>query len=459
MTEQSLPITYNDKLLEEISSLSNQKGLKVLGIILATKPCFIKLWSLMEEAEKKSIPYAIINTGQHFDDLLGFGLKEFDFEDRVAVNLNIRGDLSQKSAELFLKVRDLYQHLKNLKIILIPYVNGDTIVAGIFPAAWLFASNEKCIQGEAGLRAMSPAYPKGFENLSAQDFFNVQASGKWSVLRNEPFPEQWDTFVSAASCQYFFAPLELNKSHLVREAYNPKDIFVTGNTVVDTVNLRKKKKPQESIFELYPQLENGDWLRIDIHRRENLTERRFKSIIGAVSNLVNSGIKVVMIELTATSKALDYYSLRKKLSSLGNKGFLFTPLWKEYAQVMEFFTSGHCAAVLTDSGSLQEEANELGMPCLTCRFSSDRPETVFEAKSNMLIPPYEAGFMSRIIKEAFDTPLLDSLSRSKKLYGENVAIKTLGFAKHILEDKAPVFRWAHEELGLWKDDRFDLNYL
>ena len=45
----------------------------------------------------------MIDTGQHFDELLGFGIKEFDLEDQIACNMQIRGDLMEKASELILK--------------------------------------------------------------------------------------------------------------------------------------------------------------------------------------------------------------------------------------------------------------------------------------------------------------------------------------------------------------------
>lgn len=457
---KSLPITINEKNLEQVNPASGEAN--VLAIVPAAKPCFYKLWSIMHEAEKKRIPYIILNPGQHYDETLGYGLKEFNFEDKVAINLNIRGDLTQKSAELFLKTKQVYEYLnKNFpNINMVPYINGDTIVVGVLPVAWLFSSNRKSIHGEAGLRSMAPDYfKKQLEaDFSVEELCEKQFFGKWSLMRNEPFPEQWDTFVGSAAAQYFFAPLELNKDHLVREGYPEKDVFVTGNTVVDAVNLKRKEKPEHSIFGEYPKLEKGEWLRVDIHRRDNITEQRFKSIINGVVDLVNSGINVAFIELTATQKALEFYKLRDKLVELSkkNENFLFTPLWKEYGHVIEFIESEKCWGILTDSGSMQEEMNEIGKPCLTCRFSTDRPETVFIAHSNILVPPTSGEVISKIVKNVHDREIM---TKTKKIYGEEVGKNIIGHVERILNNDANMFRWSHEELGLWKEKPQKLRYL
>ena len=60
-----------------------------------------------------------------------------------------------------------------------------------------------------------------------------------------------------------------------------------GNSVVDAINLKRNNKPKKSIFEIYPKLDSGNWIRMDIHRRENLTYNRFNAIIGGLIDIVN----------------------------------------------------------------------------------------------------------------------------------------------------------------------------
>jgi UDP-N-acetylglucosamine 2-epimerase (non-hydrolysing) len=194
----------------------------------------------------------------------------------MACNLAIRGDLAQKSAELMIKVSWFAKYLKKNwpDVTVVPVVLGDTIMTGIVPAAWMFSRNERAVQIEAGLRSMAPEVIKQYKTVDPETFIDQQFHGKWMLLRNEPFPEQWDTFTSAAGSEYLFAPVDLNKAHLIREGYPEKNMWVTGGVVVDALDLKRKEKPKESIFNIYPQLEKGDWLRIDIHRRGNLASKK-----------------------------------------------------------------------------------------------------------------------------------------------------------------------------------------
>lgn len=449
VSSSTLDMTVNEVVLD--TAMANKR---VLAIVLATKPCFYKLYSVMREAKKQHLPFFILHTGQHYDDLVGHGYHEFGFKEHEGVNLELRGDLTQKSAEIFLKINTLWSYLKKKYpgTTVIPYVNGDTLVAGLLPAAVMMAARTKSVHGEAGLRGM---YPQSFENFNfkispeiAWETLTKQWHAPWNQCRLEPYPEQYDTYVGSAASEYFFAPTNLNRDHLIREGYPQKNIFVIGNTVSDIIHTKNTKA--QSVFETYPKLEEGEWLRVDIHRRENLTKDRFAAIIGAAESLVKGGQNVVFVELTATKNALEYYGLRQKLLTLekSHPNFLFTPLWKEYSHVTEFLRSPYCQAILTDSGSMQEEMHILQKPCLTARFSTDRPETIMNAHSNLLIPPTSAGAMATLVRSALSHT--DQFSYSPSLYGTNVAKKIIAQTKKLFSD-GNFFPYLQNHLGLTKD--------
>ncbi|MBD3310700.1 UDP-N-acetyl glucosamine 2-epimerase [Candidatus Woesearchaeota archaeon] len=459
-----MPLTVNKDLIRSMMEKAKTEKKWVLAFVIGTKPCFYKFYGGIVEAEKAGIPYLIINSNQHYDDLLTTGLDEFNLKKRTAVNLSIRGDLAQKSAELMIKLKWLAGYLKEKwpSVIVVPVVLGDTILTAIVPPAWTFSRNERAIQNEAGLRSMTPVVMEKAGQMDAESFIDQQFNGEWKLLRNEPFPEQWDTFISAAGSEFLFAPTELNRQHLLREGHPEKNIWVTGGVVVDALELKKKQKPQKSIFEIYPQLEQGRWIRMDIHRRGNLTPRRFKAIVGSIKKMVEKGFNINFIEMSATRMALDHYGFRDELKLLAekNKNFLFTKIWPEYAHVVEFFRSEHCFAALTDSGGVQEEMNLLDKPCLTCRFNTDRPETVNQAKSNILVPPVDADFVLDIVRHVHeDENLQKSMAAAPKLYGKDIGKKFISIISGLIEDGERPFKWAHEALGLWKEDREGLEYL
>jgi UDP-N-acetylglucosamine 2-epimerase (non-hydrolysing) len=356
----------------------------------------------------------------------------------------------------------------------LPIVHGDTLVAGIAALSWAFGIGQKVGQNEAGLRSMSPEAIKGLRpsvepsRARVQKFIHDQFFGKWFLAREEPFPEQIDTWICSAGTQFFFAPTRLNKDHLVREGYPEDFVHVVGNSVVDAIHMKRRHRARRSIFELYPVLERDEWVRVDIHRRENLTPRRFAAIIGALAELVrNTDKKVVLVMLNATASALKQYNLESKLKRLAERypdKFLITPLWKEYAHVVEFLDSGRCWAEMTDSGSMQEEL--LYFPkvmSLTVRLNTDRPETIFEARGNVLLPPVNAQWIVSILKEAHRKPseLGQKLSHKKPLYGipGQVSAKIIRIIEKEFESgEENFYPWLHQRLGLWKD-KHALGYL
>ena len=458
-----LPLNLNKPLIQSVMEKAKREKKWVLAFVIGTKPCFYKFYGSIVAANKAKIPNFVINSNQHYDDVLTRGLTEFNLQNQVACNLAIRGNLAQKSAELLMKVSWFANYLKKKwpGVTVVPVVLGDTIMTAIVPAAWMFSRMEKAVQVEAGLRSMAPEVMKRYKNVDIETFIDQQFYGKWLLLRNEPFPEQWDTYTSAAGSEYLFAPIELNKEHLLREGYSEENIWVVGGVVVDAFDLKRKEKPEKSIFEMYPQLEKGQWIRVDIHRRENLTPRRFKTIIGAVEHLVKKGYNINFIEMSATRDALDYYKMRGIMNKLKKyKNFLHTNVWPEYANVVEFFESKNCLAALTDSGGVQEELNLIGKACLTCRVSTDRPETVFDAKCNILVPPISSDYVMKMIKHITkDQSLIRNMGNSKKLYGKNAGEKIASILLNLMKKGDRPFKWAHEALGLWKEKSKGIEYL
>ncbi|HUT81892.1 MAG TPA: UDP-N-acetylglucosamine 2-epimerase [Candidatus Bathyarchaeia archaeon] len=446
------PVVKEKEIRQIIEGSDTSKW--VLMVAIGTKPDFYKQAPLIYWANKKGIPVICATTGQHFDDLLGYGIKEFNMN--PLIDLKIKGDLMQKSVEIFHKIGSLGKWLKNEypNRTILPIPHGDTLTAAIVSASWFLATRSGVAQNEAGIRGMNPVSFKEKNIIKEpisdpREFIQKQWYGEWELNRAEPWPEQWDTFVSGAGAAYLCASCETSKQNLLREGYPEQSIRVVGNSVVDAINL--VPKPKTSAFDDFPALENYDnWIRVDVHRRGNLTSRRFHAIVEGVLALVKEGAPVTWCELTATKTALEHFNLRKKVLQADKKydNFVFTPLWREYGQVIDFWKSGKCFAELTDSGSIQEELNEIqNVLCLTLRFNTDRPESVFDAKSNVLIPPASAENIVKLIdfiKE--DKETIKTMRTAKKIYGENVGEKIMDWFIEEMEKNVKPFSWAHERI-------------
>jgi UDP-N-acetylglucosamine 2-epimerase (non-hydrolysing) len=470
-----LPIKVFDNV-DSVFDRARTNKTPVLAIVTGTKPDFYKQAPLVHEAVREKLPVFVVDTGQHFDEVLSFGIEEFNVQKFVGCNLQIRGDLMEKASELILKIGSFGRYCKSHfgTESLLPIVHGDTLVAGFAPLAWVFGMGQKVGQNEAGLRSMSPraiGLLKPEREPTRQDiqkFACSQFDGKWFIAREEPFPEQIDTWICSAGTQFFFAPTKLNKENLIREGYPEDFVHVVGNSVVDAIHIKRREKPDESIFALYPQLETDEWIRVDIHRRENLTKKRFISIIDALVELIKyTDKKIVLILLNATVAALKQYDLEFKLHSLAEQypqKLLLTPVWKEYRHVIEFLDSRHCWAEMTDSGSMQEELLYFpNVMSMTVRLNTDRPETIFDAQSNILVPPLNSAWIVSMVKEADNRGegLGLKLRHKKQIYGTpgDVSKNIIRIIKKEFENgDANFYPWLHQRLGLWKESQ-GLNYM
>ena len=463
MALSMFPVFLNNEMIKQVMEQARREKKWVLAFFPGTKPCFYKFWGSIKAADDAGLPYLIINAGQHYDDRLTYGKYEFNFRERTACELGIRGDLALKSSELMVKVRWLAKLLKQQwpEVTVVPVVLGDTILTSMVPPAWMFSRGEKAIQNEAGLRSMAPKEMVKLISSGIDEFIEKQFAGEWELMRNEPMPEQFDTFTSAAGSEFLFAPIELNREHLLREGHPEKNIWVIGGVVADALDLKRKQKPKESIFDIYPRLKEGDWLRVDIHRRGNLTPRRFKAIIGAIVKLVEQGRCVNFIEMNANRHALEVYDLMDDLLNLKDRdNFLYTKVWPQYSHVIEFFESDRCFSVLTDSGGVQEEMNLLGKACLTCRFNTDRPETVNVAHGNLLVPPVASAFIAAMVNHLYDNQALyQKMSSTPKLYGSNVGQKLIDIVSELMKKGEKPFKWVHEAQGFWLEEHDNQEYL
>jgi UDP-N-acetylglucosamine 2-epimerase len=245
--------------------------------------------------------------------------------------------------------------------------------------------------------------------------------------------------------------------------------------------MKRKSKSHSSIFDLYPELVTAmpstsslrgvsavrdEWIRVDIHRRENLTPSRFSVIVKSIIKLVRSGYRVMLIKLTATQHALAKYDLGDSLDKLQQEfphSFIQTPLWKEYGHVIEFLDSGRCWLELTDSGSMQEEL--LYFPevnSITVRLNTDRPETIFEAQGNILAPPVSPEWIVEIVKRVDQDRIPQyNVNQKKKIYGEpgQVSTKVMDIIKKHFDENYNFYPWLHNRLGLWREPDSEFTYL
>jgi len=456
-------ITYRSAAF--FDDLAGNSDKHVHLILIATKPDIIKQIPLYHELKKRGHLVLLGHTGQHYDENLSGGmLKEFGVEPDF--NLNVRGAMHEVVSQIIGRLGFLIGELKEKGKIVIPYVHGDTTTA-------MAASNAGYCHGfasvhvEAGIRTLTPRYSVFGMSYMGKDtqypipntqYFDVAAwheflqnPDNWERGSQEPYPEQFNTRCSEAATGIHLAPVELDRIFLGDEGYADDRIFVVGNSVVDAVNEALTRVSTSTIFERHPELVEG-FVRFCIHRRENcISEARFKSIYSAMKSLIEDGRTVLLISLFQTEAAFDRFGLRQEVEQLvkDHPNFIYSPVWAEYVDVIAAMSKA--AVCATDSGSMQEEMNVLGVPCVTLRFGSDRAESAMIG-GNIIAPPVDGDMIKKMIEYAWDNT---DMRHAKKIYGENgsaglptsVSAKCIDAVEGVLK-KGEAFRTEEERLGL-----------
>ncbi len=424
--------------------LSAQKDKHVHLILIATKPDIIKQVPLYKELQKRGHCAVLGHTGQHYDENLSGGmLKEFGVEPDF--NLKVRGRMDEVVSQIIGRLGWVIHQLKEKGKIVIPYVHGDTTTAMAASNAG-FCHGFASVHVEAGIRTLTPAFEKPEAKIQKPSEWRsfLMDRKNWKRGSLEPYPEQFNTRASEAGTGVHLAPVELDREFLQGEGFPEDRIFVVGNSVVDATEDALKQAKNSTIFDRYPMLADGDFVRFCIHRRENcFSEKRFRAIYDAMVALIKDGRKVLLISMIQTEAAFDRFGLRKEIEQLAkdHPNFILSPVWAEYGDVIAAMSKA--AVCATDSGSMQEEMNVLGVPCVTMRFGSDRSESIING-GNIIAPPVDSAVIKQLIEYAWDNA---EMRRAPKIYGKNVSSACIDAVESVLK-KGEVFRTEEERLGL-----------
>lgn len=316
--------------------------IKVIGIILGTRPEIIKMSPIIVECENRNMDYFILHTGQHYSyemDRIFFEMLNLPQPD---YNLDVgSGTHASQTGKIMLGIENVLS-VEQPDIIL---VQGDTntVLSGSLAAAKL---NIKIGHIEAGLRSF-----------------------------DRSMPEEINRIVSDHISDYLFAPTENSFRQLVKEGINPNKIFITGNTVVDAVyqniEIAKNKVNILKDLDLFPK----KYILVTFHRAENVDNKeRLEGIIAGLKLIKDYFLLPVIFPIhPRTEKMIEKFGFSLEgISVIPPQGFL------EFLQL-----EANAKFVLTDSGGLQEETCILEVPCITLRDNTERPETL-EVGSNVL---------------------------------------------------------------------------
>ena len=438
---------------ETLQSLVDSASPYVHVITIATKPDIIKQAPVYRELQRRGEQVVLCHTGQHYDERYSGGmLEEFGLETDIA--LRIEGSLHTKVSQMIERFGDVLDTLLAAGLTPIPYIHGDTLTSMAVGVS-SYLHKVACVHVEAGIRTITPraeVLASFYRDFQAGTFdwdayaAAMRDSDTFERGSREPFPEQFNTRVSDAATGYHAAPVDLVRNFLLDEGFPADTIEVVGNTVADATVAARADAARATVFEEYPQLRSGEFIRICIHRRENTTdETRFRVLFDTLEKLVRGGRSVLLISLFGTETAIDHFGLRPRVEALQAEypdTFIYSLVWPHYRDVIAAMLE--CALVATDSGSMQEEMNILGIPCVTLRFGTDRGESLL-AGGNVLAPPIDSGFVATVIEHAIEDPRLRGVGN---IYGTDASKQIVDGVLARLVPGQGLFRAEEARLGL-----------
>ena len=348
-------------------------------VILGTRPEIIKMAPVIDEINKRSHELLLIHTGQHYDKEMSDNFF-LDLE-LPKPNYNIHvgsGSHGKQTALMMDGIEDVLISEKP-DIVL---VQGDTnaVLAGALVAQKLHIPVGHV---EAGLRSFDVSMPEEINRMGAD------------------------------CCSHlYFVPTEESAINLALEGYLPKDIFITGNSVVDTCfrNLKIAENSSTIIDDL--NLDNlNNIITFTMHRAENVDDKqRLQSIIGALMELKD--FNIIFPIHPRTKKTLENFGLYKKFESLPH-----IHITKPIGYLDFLVLISKSIIILTDSGGLQEEAITLNVPALTLRYNTERPETV-TAGGNILVGSDKDYILETANKILNNEEFYNNMKNAKNPYGD-----------------------------------------
>ena len=195
----------------------------------------------------------------------------------------------------------------------------------------------------------------------------------WNM--ESPWPEEANRVLTTRLTKWHFCPTESNKANLLKEGVPGKDIYVTGNTVIDALLMAKKKVSENlPVIEGLPDdlmKSNERMVLITGHRRENFGEG-FENICTAIRNLAERFPETHFVYPVHLNPNVREPVGRILGRHCGKNVHLIEP--QGYLPFVALMNRAYL--ILTDSGGVQEEAPSLGKPVLVMRDTTERPEAV-----------------------------------------------------------------------------------
>lgn len=317
-----------------------------IAAVVGARPNFMKIAPLAAEIAKypDRFEFALVHTGQHYDNLMNdvffseLGIPEPD------VHLGVgSGSQAEQTARIMLEFEKVASGIAPHVVVVVGDVNS-TIAAALVAAKLGIA----VAHVEAGLRS-----------------------------RDRRMPEEINRVVTDALADILYTPSRLADRNLLDEGVAKEKISLVGNIMIDSlIGFLEPAGKRKVAAELG--LPADGYGLVTLHRPANVDNREILAEIVAALVEVSRSLPLVFPVHPRTVKMLAESGLDSALQNAEGIS-LIEPLG--YLDFLCLMKSARLA--ISDSGGVQEETTYLGIPCITLRENTERPETILEGTNTL----------------------------------------------------------------------------
>ncbi|WP_313574580.1 non-hydrolyzing UDP-N-acetylglucosamine 2-epimerase [Pseudescherichia sp.] len=240
---------------------------------------------------------------------------------------------------------------------------------------------------------------------------------------SSPWPEEANRTLTGHLAMYHFSPTQNARQNLLRENILDKQIFVTGNTVIDALfwvrdTVLNNENLHSELAARYPFLDESKKLvLVTGHRRESFGQG-FEQICHALVDIAAKHQDVQIVYPVHLNPNVSE-PVNRILGHVKNI-ILIEP--QDYLPFLWLMT--HAWLILTDSGGIQEEAPSLGKPVLVMRETTERPEAI-EAGTVRLVGTNRQRIVEEVTHLLQDNDAWQAMSRAHNPYGDGQACERI----------------------------------
>lgn len=232
----------------------------------------------------------------------------------------------------------------------------------------------------------------------------------------QPFPEEINRRLTSVMTDLHFAATAAGKRNLLREGVPAGSIVVTGNTVIDALQIVKNRAEMGAVSGV-PSLNGRRMLLVTTHRRENWGDPMREIYMGLV-DLLDRFSDVEVVFSVHPNPAVRRV-VAEVLHDHPRAHLIEPPEYGPWVQLMK-----QAYLILTDSGGIQEEATALGRPALVLRQVTERPEGV-EAGTLRLVGTNRTRIVEEAARLLTDSGAYRAMAQARNPYGDGRAAERI----------------------------------